>query len=129
MRSICSGTAVVLCVLIAVPRIYAQTPHVAPQALLDAVIEQQVSAADRDRETVRLFLQRDDVAAVAGKAGIDIGRAETAVAAMNASELASLAAQAREADQALAGGASTITISTTTIIIVLLLLILIVVLK
>ena len=129
MRSICSVTAVVLCVLIAVPRTYAQTPHVASQALLDQVIQQQVSAADRDRETVRLFLQRDDVKAVAGRAGIDMGRAETAVAAMDASDLASLADRARQAEQTLPGGASSVTISTTTIIIVLLLVILIVVLK
>jgi hypothetical protein len=129
MRSICSGTAVVLCFLIAVPRSSAQTSHVASQALLDEVIQQQVSAADRDRETVRLFLQRDDVKAVAGRAGIDIGRAETAVAAMDASDLASLATRARQAEQSLAGGASTITISTTTIIVVLLIVILIVVLK
>ena len=48
-------------------------------------------------------------------------------AAMNASDLASVAVQARQADQALAGGASTVTISTTTIIIGLLVLILLIV--
>ena len=127
MRSICSVVAVVLCVLVAVPSVSAQTPHVVSQALLDAALQQQVGAVDRDRETVRLFLQRDDVKAVAGKAGIDIGRAETAVAALDASELASLAAQARHAEQALAGGQSKVTISTTTIIIGLLVLILLIV--
>ena len=127
MRSICSVVAVVLCVLVAVPSVSAQTPHVVSQALLDAALQQQVSAVDRDREKVRLFLQRDDVKAVAGKAGIDIGRAETAVAALDASELASLAAQARHAEQALAGGQSKVTISTTTIIIGLLILILLIV--
>ncbi len=148
MRSICSGVArVSLCVLVAAPGVYAssrgpersapqaesqvsapQTGHVVPPALLDAAVQQQVSATERDRETVRLFLQRDQVRAVAGKAGIDISRADTAVAAMDASELALLAERARQADQALAGGASTITISTTTIIIVLLIVILIAVL-
>ena len=49
------------------------------------------------------------------------------MAALDATELASVAAQARQADQALAGGASTVTISTTTIIIALLVLILIIV--
>ena len=127
MRSICSGLAVLLCVLVAVPNSYAQSQHVASQAALDAAVQQQVSAVDRDREAVRLFLQRDDVRSVAGKAGLDVGRAESAVALMSPSELASLAEQARQADQALAGGASTVTISTTTIIIGLLVLILLIV--
>ena len=127
MRSICSGVAILLCVLVAVPRSYAQSQHVASQTALDAAVQQKVSAADRDREAVRLFLQRDDVKAVAGKAGLDVGRAESAVAFMSPSELASLAEQARQADEALAGGASTVTISTTTIVIALLVLILLIV--
>ena len=127
MRSICSGVAILLCVLLAVPRSYAQSQHVASQTALDAAVQQKVSAVDRDREAVRLFLQRDDVKAVAAKAGLDVGRADSAVAVMSPSELASLAEQARQADQALAGGASTVTISTTTIIIALLVLILLIV--
>ena len=128
MRSICSVLAVVLSVLIAAPRAQAQA-HVAGQQVLDAAVQQHVQAADQDRETVRLFLQRGDVRSMAGRYGVDIRRADSAVAALDASELASVAAQARQADQALAGGASTVTISTTTIIIVLLLVILIVVAK
>ena len=127
MRSICSGVAVLLCVLVAVPCSYAQSQHVASQAALDAAVQQQVRAVDRDRETVRLFLQRDDVKAVAGNAGLDVGRAESAVAAMSPSELASVAEQARQAEQSLAGGQSTVTFSTTTIIIILLVIVLLIV--
>ncbi len=127
MRSICSGVAVLLCVLVAVPSSYAQSQHVVSPAALDAAVQQQVRAVDADRETVRLFLQRDDVKAVAGKAGLDIGRAEIAVAALAPSELASLAAQARQAEQGLVGGQSSVTISTTMIIIGLLVLILLII--
>jgi len=134
MRSTCSIVATVLSVLIAAPPILASpggpqgsAPHVAPERALDAAVEQHVRAANQDRETVRLFLQRGDVRAIAGKYGVDIRRAESAVATMDASELASVAAQARQADRALAGGASTVTISTTTIIIGLLVLILLIV--
>ncbi len=123
MRSICSGVAVLLCVLVAVPGSYAQSQHVASQAALDAAVQQHVRSVDRDRETVRLFLQRDDVRAVAGNAGLDVGRAESAVAAMSPSELASLAEQTRRAEQSLAGGQSSVTISTTMIIIGLLVLV------
>ena len=125
MRSTCAVLAVVLSTLIAAPRVSAQA-HVADQRALDAAVQQHVNAVDQDRETIRQFLQRGDVRAVAGTYGIDIRRAETAVATMDAADLASVAAQARQADRALAGGASTVTISTTTIIIGLLVLILLI---
>ena len=136
MRSTCPFLAVVLSILIAAPRLAAQatssgpdasSPHAASQQLLDAALQQHVRAADLDRETVRLFLHRGDVRAIAGKYGIDLRRAEGAVATMDAGELASVAAQARQADQALAGGQSSITLSTTAIIIGLLVLILLIV--
>ena len=122
MRSV---ICIVVCALFAVPAA-AQTSHVASQPLLDAAVQEHVSSIDQDRETVRRFLGRDDVKAVAGKAGIDIGRAETAVAALDASELAALAAQARHAEEQLAGGQS-VTLNATWIIIGLLIIILIVV--
>lgn len=135
MRSTCSVVAVVLSMLMAAPRIQASSQgpdqsaaqtHIAGQPVLDAAVQQHARATERDRDTVRLFLQRADVKAIAGKYGVDIRRAESAVAAMDASELAHVAAQAREADEALAGGES-VTISTTTIIIGLLVLILLIV--
>jgi hypothetical protein len=125
-----------LCALVAVPGAVraAQAPasqgsmHVAEQSALDAAVQQHVAQSDADRDTVRRFLQRDDVKAIAGKAGIDMRRADAAVAAMTPEEAASVAAQARQAEQGLAGGASTVTISTTAIIIGLLVLILLIVL-
>jgi hypothetical protein len=101
--------------------------HIAGQKVLDTAVQEHARATDRDRDTVRLFLQRADVRAIAGKYGIDIRRAESAVAAMDTSEVANIAAQARAADGALAGGQSSVTISTTAIIIGLLVLILLIV--
>jgi hypothetical protein len=126
MRSTRSIVAVVLSSLVAVPSVSAQV-HVAGQQTLDAAVQQHVRAAEQDRETVRLFLQRSEVRAIAGKYGVDIRRAESAVATMTPADLASIAAKARQADEALAGGQSNITISTTTIIILLLVLILLIV--
>jgi len=132
MRSTCSVLAVVLSLLIAAPHVAAQsspaatTPHAASQQLLDAAVQQHVRIADQDRETVRLFLQRSDIRAIAGKYGIDLRRADSAVATMDAQDLANVAGQARQVEQALAGGQS-VTISTTAIIIGLLVLILLIV--
>jgi hypothetical protein len=125
MRS-CALVAVVLSVLIAVPPVSAQD-HVAGQQVLDAAVQQHVRTVDQDRDTVQQFLQRSDVQAIAGRYGIDIRRAESAVATMNASDLASVAQRAHQANEALAGGASTVTLSTTAIIIGLLVLILLIV--
>jgi len=126
MRSTRSIVAVVLSSLVAAPSVSAQV-HVAGQQALDAAVQQHVRATEQDRDTVRLFLQRSEVRAIAGQYGVDIRRAESAVATMNAADLASIAAKARQADEALAGGQSNITISTTTIIILLLVLILLIV--
>ena len=134
MRSTCSFVAVVLSMLMAAPPLQAspagtgQTPtHIAGEPVLDAAIQDHARATERDRDAVRQFLQRADVKAIAGKYGVDVRRAESAVAAMDASELARVATQARQAEDALAGGDSTVTISTTTIIIGLLVLILLIV--
>ena len=135
MRSTRWLGVLVLCTLMAIPNtaLGSQGPstqtsaHVADQSTLDAALQQHVSTVDQDRDTLRGFLQRDDVKQIAGKAGLDIRRADAALAAMTPSELANAAAKAREAEQGLAGGASTVTISTTTIIIVLLVLILLIV--
>src|SRR5262245_51027346 len=136
MRPTCAFVAVVLSILMAAPRIQASSPgpgqsapptHIAGQSVLDAAVQEHASATDRDRETVRLFLQRADVRGIAGKYGIDIRRAESAVAAMDAPEVANMAAQARAADEALTGGQGSVTISTTAIIIGLLVLILLIV--
>jgi len=126
MRSTCAFLAVVLSVLITVPPVSAQV-HIAGQQVLDSAVQEHVRAADQDRQIVQQFLQRSDVRAIAGKYGIDLRRAESAVATMNAADLSSVAAKAREANRELAGGASTVTISTTTIIIGLLVLILLIV--
>ena len=126
MRRSVSILATVLAVLTAISPISAQS-HTAPQSALDAALQQHVSTADADREAVLRVLERQEVKEVAGKAGINLRRATSAVATLDGSELAQVAAQARQVDEALAGGQSRIVISTTLIIIALLVLILIIV--
>ena len=126
MRRSVSILAIVLAVLTAVPRVGAQT-HTASQSALDAALQQHVSSVAADREAVLRVLERQEVKEVAGKAGIDIRRATSAVATLEGQELAQVVEQARQVDQALAGGQSRIVISTTLIIIALLVLILVIV--
>ena len=127
MRMSISILAILLTVLTAVPRVHAQTSHAATQAAIDAALQQHTSSTSADRADVLRVLDHPEVKAVAGRAGIDLRRAASAVATLDSQELGTLAVQARQAEEALAGGQSKVVISTTMIIIGLLVLILIIV--
>lgn len=127
MRMIASVLVVVFSFVAVIPPAHAQTPHAAPQSALDAAVQDHVAAGAADRETVLRLLARPDVQAVAGDIGLDLRRAQTAIATLDGQQLTDLAVQAQQVEQVLAGGQSTVTISTTLIIIALLVLILIIV--
>jgi len=127
MRTPTSVLAILLTFAAAAPRLHAQSPHVASQAVLDAAIQQHLDETSAQREAVLKVLERDEVKAVAGRVGIDLTTASTAVSTLSGDDLKAAAAQAQQVEQALAGGQSKLVISTTTIIIVLLVIILLVV--
>ena len=127
MRTSVSILAMVGLVLALGSGISAQTSHAAPQSSLDAALQEHVASVAADRALVLRVLDSADVKAVAGRVGIDMRQAHSAVATLQGEELGRVATQARQVDQALAGGASTVVISTTAIIIGLLVLILIIV--
>ena len=127
MRTLTSIALVVTLVVGFTPSANAQTQHAAPASALDAAVQDHMDSSAADREMVLRLLARPEVQSVAGDAGIDLRRAETAVAALDGAQLAEVAAHAQQVEQALAGGQSRVTISTTLIIIALLVLILIIV--
>lgn len=127
MRTFVTVLLVGLVFMMPVPEVYAQESHAAPQAALDAALQQHAAAAAADRDTVMRVLDRPEVQAIAGRIGVDLRQAKSAVATLDDSRLAQVSEQARQVDQALAGGASSVTISTTMIIIGLLILILLIV--
>jgi hypothetical protein len=127
MRTPTTVLAILLTLAAAAPSLHAQSPHVASQAALDAAIQQHVDHTAAQRAAVLRVLDRDEVKAVAGRVGIDLTTASTAVATMQGQELSAAASQAQQVEQALAGGQSKLVISTTTIIIALLVIILLVV--
>src|SRR5262245_7202200 len=127
MRTFTSVLVILLSIVVAMPRIQAQASHTASQSAIDAALQEQVSSAAADRADVQRVLANPEVKAVADAAGIEWRRASTAVASLEGEQLSQIAAQARQVDQALAGGQSKIVISTTMIIIALLGLILLIV--
>jgi hypothetical protein len=109
------------------PAARAQQATVADQAMLDQAVAAHSRQADADRADIRRMLSRQQIREIASRAGIDVKRAETAVATLDGTDLRQIAEQARAVDNSLAGGQSRVTISTTAIIIGLLVLILIIV--
>jgi hypothetical protein len=105
----------------------AQDRHAVPPSALAAAVTDHAATLDADRDAIQEALNRTEVRAVAQRTGIDIDRAAASIENLDASTLARAAESAREVNEAIVGGASTITISTTAIIIGLLLIILIVV--
>ena len=122
MRTPALLVALVFSFVAIAPPAGAQTSHSAPQSAIDAALQQKVSSGATDRETVLRLLERPEVQAVAGQAGIDLRSAKDAVSTINGPQLTELAAQASQVEQALAGGQS-ITLNTTLLIIGLLILI------
>ena len=110
MRTSTSVLVILLSMVIAMPRVHAQAPapasasHTASQSAIDAALQAHVSSAAADRVDLLRVLANPEVKAVADKAGLDLRRATTAVASLEGQELSQLAAQARQVDQALAGG-------------------------
>ena len=127
MRTFVSAFAVLVCIFTMVPCADAQT-HAATSSAIDEALQQHVNSTYADRALVQRVLEQPAVRELADELGVDIRRAQSAVATLDGEPLTRLATQARQVDQALAGGQGSVTISYTLIIIGLLVLILLVLL-
>jgi hypothetical protein len=104
MRLCVSTIAILLTIRAATPQLHGQTTHAASESALDAAIQRHVDTTAADREAVLRVLGHTEVAAAAARAGLDLRRATSAVATLEGEDLARVAAQARQVDEALAGG-------------------------
>ena len=105
----------------------AQNRHVVAPADIAAVVDAHVSSQDADRAAIRDVLERPEVRDVATRIGIDLDRVTAAIGTLSGPDLVGAASAARQVNETLVGGASSVTLSTTTIIIILLAVILIIV--
>ena len=103
---------------------FAQQRHVVNPAAMRQAIAQQAQAQQQTRDSLREVLKNSQVRDVANKLGLDVTRAEGAVATMTAAELEQLAGPVRDVQASLAGGASTIVLSTTAILLIIIIIIL-----
>jgi hypothetical protein len=125
MRNVRSMVVMVLLAVMLAPSLaFAQAQ--APVSPLAAVAADHAAKKQADRQTILNVLDREDVRQVAKSAGLPIDKAAAAVATLDGAELAQVASQAQQVNDALAGG-QTITLSVWLIIIALLIIILVVV--
>lgn len=104
----------------------AQQVHVVDPAAMSRAVAEKVNQENTHRELLQRILNRADVREVAGRMGLSVERAESAVATLDGEELSQLAGYAAGVEASLVGGANTIVISTTTLLLGLILLVLIV---
>ena len=125
MRNVRSTVVMILLAVMVAPSLaFAQVQ--APTSPLSAVAAEHAARKQADRQTILSVLEREDVRQVAKNAGLPIDKAAAAVATLDGAELAQVASQAQQVNDALAGG-QTITLSVWLIIIALLIIILVVV--
>jgi hypothetical protein len=126
VRLLSKALTIVLIVTFAMPRVGAQQPHVVDQAALQKALDEHAADTLAKRQTVRSALQQPEVVRVASQLGLEVSRAEAAVATLDGTELDRLAEQAQVVNDELVGG-QTVRLNLLWIIIGLLVLILIIV--
>jgi hypothetical protein len=99
--------------------------NVVSRADLEQAVAQRLQQDDSSREAIRELLRRPEVRKIAAGAGLDLKRAEAAVATLEGPELERVAEQAAQADEALAGGTQTITISTVGLLLIIIIILII----
>lgn len=125
IRTTVSGALIGL-LLVSSPALAQQSRHVASQETMRAAVADKAQTEQQTRESVRRVLKNDQAAAVANRLGLNLVKAEAALATLSSAELARLAEPARQADAALAGGQNAIVISTTTLLLIIIIVILLV---
>ena len=101
--------------------------HVIDSTVLQQAIAERGAVDSANRQMVERVFARPDVQVVAGRLGLDIKDARTAIAGISGDELAAVAETARAVDQDLSAGAPnpTITISLVTLLLIIIIVILV----
>ena len=106
---------------------FADLQHIVAPDKLAATVADHVAKQDADRASVAEALKRPEVRQVASRMGVDLSTVDARVGTLAGADLDRAADAARQINDELVGGASSVTIGTTTLIIILLLIILLIV--
>jgi hypothetical protein len=104
--------------------VLAQQRHVVNPADMRQAITVQAQAQEQTREALRGVLKNSQVRVVAERLGLNVTRAEGAIATLTTAELERVAGPVRDVNAQLAGGNNTVIISTTTLLLIIIIVIL-----
>ena len=124
LKKIAGGFLIVSLVGAAQPALAGDLRPVVDRAAVDQALALKVESENASRASIRALLQRAEVRQMAGDLGLDVRRAESAVATLQGAELQRVAQQAAVANDLLAGGAQTIQISVVTLLLIIIIIIL-----
>ena len=102
---------------------WADQVHIVDSSAMRQALTEKVSQDSTSRALLVQVLHRGDVQALAARMGLDLTRAESAIATLDSAELDSLAQQVQAADTSLAGGSNSVAITTITILVLVIVLV------
>lgn len=118
------AAAVLVVSMAVVPGARAGQTAVVDRSDVDRALAARVQADEASRDVVRGLLARDEVRAMAQGLGLDVRRAESAVATLDGDDLRQAAAAATVADEALSGGSQYVTLSLVSLLLIIIIVIL-----
>jgi hypothetical protein len=124
LKEIAVGILIVSLVGAAQPALAHEVRKVVDRAAVDRALARQVESENASRAAIRALLERDEVRRMAGDLGLEVRRAESAVATLQGAELQRVAQAAATANDQLTGGAQTIQISVVTLLLIIIIIIL-----
>ena len=104
---------------------FAQQAVVVDRAAVDQALGAKVLSDESARDAVRTLLARDEVKAMAANMGLDLRRANTAVSTLQGADLQRVSDRAAVANDMLAGGDQTITVSLVAVLLIVIIIILV----
>ena len=104
---------------------FAQQAVVVDRAAVDQALGAKVLSDESARDAVRTLLARDEVKAMAANLGLDLSRANTAVSTLQGADLQRVSDRAAVANDMLAGGDQTVTVSLVAILLIVIIIILV----
>jgi hypothetical protein len=118
----------VVVTVLAAPLAYSseRSTGITSQAELESAVAKSLDREDAARDSIRTLLHRDDVRVLAAANGLDVRKAEAAVATLDGAELQSVSAQAAQIDSQLAGGDPAISLSLVSLLLIIIIIILLV---
>ena len=125
LRELAAATLAVALAFGTQPAFAQSQAPVVDRAAIDQALGAKVQSDESARDSIRTLLGRDDIKAMAEGMGLDVRRASNAVSSLEGADLQRVSARATAANDLLAGGRTTVTISLVALLLIIIIIILV----